>query len=217
VPIRLHTLILLLWGALFLAGCGEEEVTEPGAETAYVGTFVATSGNTGIVKLNVNGADVAGQAMFQMGGELKTATITGTLSGNTLTATASDGATITGTLSGDRLTGTINGGDATFSLSEASSTSEVEVYLGSYASTSGESDAGKLNICVIGSTMWGMIVKSGTVTRTDLVGTISGNTVKVRTESDGVEVATGTKNGNNWIGTYTGKSSSGTWSAGLFQ
>jgi hypothetical protein len=210
-------LLVVLSTILILAGCDKKNPTEAEDVTTYVGTFVATSGTTGVVTLTVEGTKVSGEAKFYVGTSLQTRTISGTLTNNTLSGTASDGASFAGTLSGDRITGTINGADATFSVTKTTSPDQVEIFLGGYSSTSGTSESGTLNICVSGTTMWGVAVSSGSTSRTDLIGTISGNTVTVRRVSDNAQVATGTKSGNTWSGTYAGSSSSGTWIATLFQ
>lgn len=212
--------------AMLAAGCKKDDPVSPPTiptSTTYVGTFEGT-GETGSIALtqttgkisdpSVASGGISGLLNLFGGG---TITLSGTLTNNTFVISGG-GYTFTGTISGGSITGTYTGpnGPGGFSAQIPVAGTTSEVYIGTYTSLAGQG-SGRLNTVISGTSMWGVVV-SDDGSRTEIIGVVNGNSMSVRAASaPAVELATGTKSGNTWSGTYNGGTDNGTWTATLLQ
>ena len=208
---------ILLAFVLLGAECNKDDnpVGSAGSGT-YVGTFVSTDTTSGIIVVTVSGSGSVSGTVKLYDDTLTTVTISGTVSGASLTATASDGTPIAGVVNDSTISGTANNGEAVFTLRSVSTTVQLLTYAGTYSSTTGPPETGVLIVCTAATTMWGVVVQEDGQVGDYLIGTISGTSVSVESAFDpGTEVASGTQSGSTWSGTYTGDSNTGTWTVTL--
>ncbi len=214
-----HITALMGFVVLFLvAGCDKESnPVDAGSVGTYVGNFIGVDTTAGLVIINVQASGSVNGYAVLWEDSVTTVSITGNISNNAFTGSASDGTPLVATLSGTTITGTANNGQAAYTLTLANGPVTMLKYAGSFTSTTGPSESGTLHIRTAATTMWGVIIDSGgTANPGFLVGTIAGNVISARDASDpGTEVATGTLTGSTWSGTYTGDQSSGTWAVTL--
>lgn len=178
---RLLVPVVFLSVALVLTACGGGGATKgfdtPPGSVVLAASYSGTETVEGLsgpvsVSLSQNGNQVTGHWGNQFGGLINLGTLSGTLNGNSLTATLTSGIagecsnTVTATLSGTSITGTFS----TVPGCPAPQSGTFTLHAGSSLPNLGGSASGTLNDSLMGpGTISGTITQSGVI----LVGTYS--------------------------------------------
>ncbi len=214
---QLFIVAIVLMGAV-IGGCKKDDpASTQGQPTTYAGTF-ANATESGSMTFSA----AAGKSFSTDGavtGSIKlvspttaTITITGTLTGTTLTFTGG-GYTFTGNLSGTSISGSYSGpnGSGTFTA-QLSTNSSAKIYVGTYTTQVTGRVNGTFNMVINGTVISGIVASANG--NGQFGGTLSGNAITIfNPVAPTITIATGVVAGATVSGTYNDQQGdNGVWS-----